>query len=63
MRFYEALGTKEHEELLRQIWGNDVSHFPAILSVINLYKQDVVATDNFPRVMRNDSLIWKLEKR
>lgn len=55
--FYEilrALGTKEHEVLLRQIWGNDVSHFPAILSVINLYKQDVVATDNFPRVMRND---------
>lgn len=55
--FYEilqVLGTKEHEELLRQIWGNDVSHFPAILSVINLYKQDVVATNNFPRVMRND---------
>lgn len=55
--FYEilrALGTKEHGELLKQIWGNDVSHFPAILSVINLYKQDVVATDNFPRVMRND---------
>lgn len=55
--FYEilqALGTKEHEKLLRQIWGNDVSHFPAILSVINLYKQDLLATDNFPRVMRND---------
>ncbi len=55
--FYEilqTLGTTEHGELLRQIWGNDVSHFPAILSVINLYKQDVVATDNFPRVMRND---------
>ena len=55
--FYEilqALGTKEHGKLLKQIWGNDVSHFPAILSVINLYKQNVVATDNFPRVMRND---------
>ena len=55
--FYKILqdfGTKEHRELLKQIWGNDVSHFPAILSVINLYKQDVVATDNFPRVMRND---------
>lgn len=50
----QALGTKEHEELLKQIWGNDISHFPAILSVINLYKQDVTATDNFPRVMRND---------
>lgn len=55
--FYKILqdfGTKEHRELLKQIWGNDVSHFPAILSVINLYKQDVVATGNFPRVMRND---------
>ena len=55
--FYEILQsfeTKEHGELLKQIWGNDVSHFPAILSVINLYKQDVVATDNFPRIMRDD---------
>lgn len=49
-----TLGTKEHGELLKQIWGNDVSHFPAILSVINLYKQNLVATDNFPRVMRSD---------
>ncbi|MDR1762043.1 MAG: SAM-dependent DNA methyltransferase, partial [Bacteroidales bacterium] len=31
-----------------------VSHFPAILSVINLYKQDVTKTDNFPRVTRDD---------
>ena len=53
-KILQAFGTKEHRELLNQIWGNDVSHFPAILSVINLYKQDVVATDNFPRVMRND---------
>ncbi|MDR0681740.1 MAG: SAM-dependent DNA methyltransferase, partial [Dysgonamonadaceae bacterium] len=36
------------------IWGNDVSHFPAILSVINLYKQDVTQTDNFPRITRDD---------
>lgn len=53
-KILQALGINEHGELLKQIWGNDVSHFPAILSVINLYKQDVVATDNFPRVMRND---------
>ena len=53
-KILQALGTKEHGELLKQIWGNDVSHFPAILSVINLYKQDVVTTDNFPRVTRND---------
>ena len=58
--FYEilrAFGTKEHGELLRQIWGNDVSHFPAILSVINLYKQDVVATDNFSTSLLNFSLV------
>ena len=53
-KILQALGTKEHGELLKQIWGNDVSHFPAILSVINLYKQDVVTTNNFPRVTRND---------
>lgn len=47
-------GNTNHSDLLNHIWGNDVSHFPAILSVINLYKQDVTQTDNFPRVMRED---------
>lgn len=45
---------KMHSELLQQIWGNDISHFPAILSVITLYKQDVTQVDNFPRVTRDD---------
>ena len=64
--FYEilqAFGAKGHGELLKQVWGNDVSHFPAILSVINLYKQDVVATDNFPRVMRNDFFNLKVGEK
>jgi len=55
--FYQILkyhGKSNHTELLNQIWGNDISHFPAILSVINLYKQDVAKTDNFPRVTRDD---------
>lgn len=55
--FYKTLkhfGQEKHSDLLNQIWGNDVSHFPAILSVINLYKQDVTETDNFPRVIRED---------
>lgn len=44
-----------HAELLERIWGNDVSHFPAMLSVINLYKRDTSgSSNNFPRVMRND---------
>lgn len=55
--FYKILnyhGNNNHTELLKHIWGNDVSHFPAILSVINLYKQDVTQTDNFPRITRDD---------
>ncbi|MBA4122292.1 MAG: hypothetical protein H0X72_07510 [Acidobacteria bacterium] len=60
--FYQILkfyGNNNHPQLLNQIWGNDASHFPAILSVINLYKQSVGQTDNFPRVMRDD--FFKLE--
>jgi hypothetical protein len=55
--FYKILnyhGNTNHSKLLNHIWGNDVSHFPAILSVINLYKQDVTKTDNFPRITRDD---------
>ena len=55
--FYNILkyfGVTDHQRILNQIWGNDISHFPAILSVINLYKQDVTQTDNFPRVIRDD---------
>jgi len=55
--FYKILkyhGNTNHSELLNHIWGNDISHFPAILSVINLYKQDVTQTDNFPRITRDD---------
>lgn len=58
--FYNILkyyGNTNHQQILDHIWGNDISHFPAILSVINLYKQDVTQTDNFfspPRVIRDD---------
>lgn len=47
-------GNTDHEALLDQIWGNDISHFPAILSVINLYKQKPSETNNFPKVVRDD---------
>lgn len=55
--FYKILnyhGNNNHTQLLELIWGNDVSHFPAILSVINLYKQNVTQTNNFPRITRDD---------
>ncbi len=55
--FYKTLqflGNKNHQQILNQIWGNDISHFPATLSVINLYKQKVDDIANFPRVIRKD---------
>jgi len=55
--FYHTLeffGNRNHQQILNQIWGNDISHFPATLSVINLYKQKVDDTANFPRVIRRD---------
>lgn len=55
--FYNTLqffGNKSHQQILNQIWGNDISHFPATLSVICLYKQKVDDTANFPRIIRKD---------
>ena len=55
--FYNTLqffGNKSHQQVLNQIWGNDISHFPATLSVISLYKQKVDDTANFPRIIRKD---------
>ncbi len=55
--FYNTLkffGNKNHQQILNQIWGNDISHFPATLSVINLYKQKVNDIANFPRIIRKD---------
>lgn len=45
---------KSHQQILNQIWGNDISHFPATLSVISLYKQKVNDIANFPRIIRKD---------
>lgn len=64
--FYHILnyfGNTNHSQLLNQIWGNDVSHFPAILSVINLYKQKVNEVDNFPRVIRDDFFNLEPQKK
>lgn len=64
--FYRILsfhGAKNHTQKLFQIWGNDISHFPAILSVINLYKQNLKEVFNFPRVLRGDYFDLKPDSR
>lgn len=59
IRLYDRLRNlsaykKSHEELLEQIWGFDIGKFPAELSTINLFRQDVSKVENFPRVRRED---------
>jgi type I restriction enzyme M protein len=49
-----------HHELLTKIWGFDIAKFPAELSTINLFKQDVTNFENFPRVIRSD--IFKVNR-
>jgi hypothetical protein len=51
---FKYFGSTNHQQLLNQIWGNDISHFPAVLSVINLYKQNLKDNYNFPRITRKD---------
>jgi methylase of polypeptide subunit release factors len=40
-----------HKDLLSIIWGFDISPFAAELAVINLYRQDMSAYENFPRIV------------
>jgi type I restriction enzyme M protein len=44
------LGTRDHSTLLSRLWGIDIAPFPAELAVINLFRQDLAATSNFPRI-------------
>lgn len=53
LRFLSSNRLK-HEQRLNQIWGFDIGKFPAELSTINLFRQNISNVDNFPRVRRND---------
>jgi hypothetical protein len=55
IRLYDRLrflsgNQKTHSDILTQIWGFDVSKFPAELATINLFRQDPRDFNNFPRV-------------
>jgi type I restriction enzyme M protein len=43
-----------HEALLKDIWGVDISRFPAHLATINLAINDLRSNENYPRVIRSD---------
>ncbi|GBD87080.1 putative type I restriction enzymeP M protein [bacterium BMS3Abin03] len=51
---YLSANKLKHEELLGKIWGIDIGKFPAELSTINLFRQNVANYENFPRVICTD---------
>jgi type I restriction enzyme M protein len=48
------LGQHDHPTLLSQIWGIDIAPFPAELAFINLFRQNVASSSNFPRIACRD---------
>ncbi len=53
-RLRTCLGVYDHSRLLGQLWGADIAPFPAELATINLFRQQVENTGNFPRVLNED---------
>ncbi len=53
------LGNHDHANLLSQLWGIDIAPFPAELAVINLFRQNLTAAGNFPRIACRDVLTIK----
>jgi type I restriction-modification system DNA methylase subunit len=45
---------KEHDDLLKEIWGVDISKFPATLSIMNLIIRDLEAEENIPKIFCRD---------
>ena len=57
MRSYDYLHENvglSHENLLSLLWGFDISPFAAELAAINLFRQDLSAFENFPRIVRGN---------
>lgn len=45
---------KDHIEILKTIWGNDIAKFPAHLATINLAINDLSKNENYPNILRED---------
>ncbi|MBI2866477.1 MAG: SAM-dependent DNA methyltransferase [Chloroflexi bacterium] len=46
--------TWTHKELLANLWGVDISRYPAHLTTINLAVRDLASPDNYPRILHRD---------
>lgn len=48
------LGERNHQNLLQKLWGIDIARFPAQLATINLFRQKIEDSNNFPRIISQD---------
>jgi hypothetical protein len=53
--YKELRGTKGHEDVLAQVFGNDLDSFAVHLSTVNLATRDVYKGHNFPAVSNRDA--------
>lgn len=59
-RFLNPL--KDHEKLLKELWGNDIAKFACHLTTINLASKDLSVEKNYPNVLCRDFFDLKPEK-
>lgn len=52
MKFMD--GERDHQALIKQIWGDDIDKFPAHLSTINLAIRELSVKENYPNVVYGD---------
>ena len=45
---------QSHEEILENLWGNDIAKFPVTLSIINLAINDLAVDKNYPNILQED---------
>lgn len=54
--YNELRASKSHEDVLKQVYGNDLDSFAVQLSTVNLATRDVYKGHNFPAVSNRDGL-------
>jgi type I restriction-modification system DNA methylase subunit len=63
MRAYDYLRhrtAQPHGQLLSKLWGFDISAFASELASINLFRQDMSAFDNFPRIVSGNFFVRRV---
>lgn len=50
----------KHEDILENLWGNDIAKFPAHLSTINLAINDLGVLKNYPNILQSDFFALQL---